>query len=107
LYKFTHKDELIYTKSTDGSINSNPGKYAAENQANEGGFQTPTDFKTIGKWKLFGRQFLSMDVMFEALFVLSKADRPDSEGGSKLRVPISCLIDYKGFRCLAVGQIPI
>jgi hypothetical protein len=71
LYKFTHKDELIYTKSTDGSIDGNSGKYAAENQANEGGFQTPTDFKTIGKWKLFGRQFLSMDVMFEALFVLS------------------------------------
>ena len=25
----------------------------------------------------------------------------------KLRVPLSVLIDYKGFRCLAVGQIPI
>jgi len=43
-----------------------------------------------------------MDVLFDALFLLSKAD---SE--YKLRVPISALIDYKGFRCLAIGQIPI
>jgi len=43
-----------------------------------------------------------MDVLFDALFLLSKAD---SE--YKLRVPISALIDYKGFRCLAIAQIPI
>lgn len=54
------------------------------------------------KWKLYGRQFLSMDVMFDALFLLSKHD---SE--YKLRVPLSALIDYKGFRCIAFGQIPI
>jgi hypothetical protein len=54
------------------------------------------------KWKLFGRHFLSMDVMFDALFLLSRHDQD-----YKLRVPISALIDYKGFRCLAIGQIPI
>jgi hypothetical protein len=43
-----------------------------------------------------------MDVMFEALFALSKSD-----ADPKVRVPISCLIDYKGFRCLAYGLIPI
>ena len=57
---------------------------------------------SVLKWKLFGRHFLSMDVMFDALFLLSKHD-----SDYKLRVPISALIDYKGFRCLAIGQIPI
>jgi hypothetical protein len=54
------------------------------------------------KSKLFGRQFLSMDTMFDALYMLSKHD-----SDVKLRVPLSALIDYKGFRCLAIGQIPI
>jgi hypothetical protein len=53
---------------------------------------------SVLKWKLFGRHFLSMDVMFDALFLLSKHD-----SDYKLRVPISALIDYKGFRCLAIG----
>ena len=57
---------------------------------------------SMKKWKLYGKQFLSMDIMFDVLFMLSK---DDSE--HKLRVPISSLIDYKGFRCLAIGQIPI
>ena len=55
-----------------------------------------------------------MNMMFEALFLLSEKD-PETkdyrlyinEPANKLRVPISALIDYKGFRCLAIGQIPI
>ena len=43
-----------------------------------------------------------MDIMFDALFLLSKTSQEH-----KLRIPISTLIDYKGFRCLAVGLIPI
>jgi hypothetical protein len=77
LYKITDKDELLKT--------------ANENDILE-------------KWKLFGRQFRSMDLMFEALFTLSKKD---AKMDNKLRVPISALIDYKGFRCLAFGQIDI
>jgi len=42
--------------------------------------------------------------MFEALFTLSKKD---NKMDNKLRVPISALIDYKGFRCLAFGQIAV
>ena len=54
------------------------------------------------KWKLYGREFLSMDVMFDTLYLLSK---PDST--AKLRSPLSCLVDYKGFRALVVASIPI
>ena len=54
------------------------------------------------KWKLIGREFLSMDVMFDTLYLLSK---PDSS--HKLRVPLSALVDYKGFRALAIACIPI
>lgn len=43
-----------------------------------------------------------MDTMFDALFLLSKHDSEN-----KLRVPLSALIDYKGFRCIAIGLIPI
>lgn len=43
-----------------------------------------------------------MDIMFDALFLLSK---PNSK--YRLRVPLAALIDYKGFRCLAIGLVPI
>ena len=43
-----------------------------------------------------------MDVMFDVLFLLSKKDSK-----IKLRIPLSALIDYKGFRCLAIGKIPV
>ena len=42
-----------------------------------------------------------MDTMFEALFHYSKKSK------IKLRVPLSTLIDYKGYRCLAIAKIPI
>lgn len=40
--------------------------------------------------------------MFDSLFLLSKP-----EAVHKLRVPLSALVDYKGFRALAIGSIPI
>lgn len=51
---------------------------------------------------MYGREFLSMDVMFDALFLLSKP-----EATHKLRVPLSALVDYKGFRAVAIASIPI
>jgi hypothetical protein len=39
------------------------------------GAQNEGSVKELQKWKLFGRQFLSMDVMFDALFLLSKHDQ--------------------------------
>lgn len=54
------------------------------------------------KWKMYGREFLSMDVMFDALFLLSKP-----EASHKLRIPLSALVDYKGFRAVAIACIPI
>ena len=41
-------------------------------------------------------------MIFEALFLISK-----KEDLVKLWVPLSCLLDYKGFRCLAVSNIPV
>ena len=43
-----------------------------------------------------------MDIMFEALFTMSKPDALN-----KLRIPLSALIDYKGFRAIAIGDLPI
>lgn len=54
------------------------------------------------KWKLYGREFLSLDVMFDTLYLLSKSDATH-----KLRVPLASLVDYKGFRAIALGSIPI
>jgi hypothetical protein len=54
------------------------------------------------KWKLYGREFLSLDVIFDTLYLLSKPDATH-----KLRVPLSAQVDYKGFRAIAVASIPI
>ena len=43
-----------------------------------------------------------MDLTFEALYLLSK-----HASQYKLRIPLGTLIDYKGFRCLAIALIPI
>ena len=51
---------------------------------------------------MYGREFLSMDIMFDALFLLSKP-----EAIHKFRVPPAALIDYKGFRAIAIASIPI
>ncbi len=54
------------------------------------------------KWKAYGREFLSVDVLFDALFTLNK---PKAE--HNLRVPLSCLVDYKGFRAIVYGVVPL
>ncbi len=54
------------------------------------------------KWKLYARQFQSFDIMFDALYVLSK---PKID--YNLRVPLCCVVDYKGFRALAIGRTPL
>jgi len=40
--------------------------------------------------------------MFDALFLNSKPD-----GSFRLRVPLTTLVDYKGFRALAIAKIEI
>jgi hypothetical protein len=54
------------------------------------------------RWKSLNREFQSMNILFDSLFILSK-----KEDQYRLRVPLSSILDYKGFRCLAVGIIPI
>ena len=63
--------------------------------------KNPDPFQNL-KWKQFGREFLSLDVMFDTLYLLSKADSTH-----KLRVPLSAHVDYKGFRAVAIAAIPI
>lgn len=53
-----------------------------------------------------------MDVLFEVLYSLSIQQQKDTIANKtkpkcKLRIPLACLIDYKGFRCLAIAKIPI
>ena len=53
-------------------------------------------------WKHFGKEMLSYDVLFDALFLNSRADDRFS-----LRVPLVAKIDYKGFRAIATAKIEI
>ena len=43
--------------------------------------------------------------MADVLYELSTNNKSENE--VKLRVPLSCIIDYKGFRCLAIATVPI
>lgn len=55
----------------------------------------PVRFKTLG------HEFRAMQLLYEAVYFLSK----DSE--FPVRVPLGALVDFKGFRVLAVSIIPI
>lgn len=50
-----------------------------------------------------------MDILFDTLFLLSrkneKGDRDKSQ--QQLRVPLACLVDYKGQRAIAISKIDI
>ena len=81
VYKITHPGEILYSEQIQNKDKADP-------------------YKSLKKWKLYSRQFLNMDVMFDALFLLSKVDSKE-----KLRAPLAASIDYKGFRCLAIGKI--
>ena len=99
IFKFTSKsqtsqqpgiNEMVYIDNPQNRKLDNNGDFAFDESS------------SMQKWKLYGRQFLSMDVMFDALFLQSS-----SEAKYKLRLPLSALIDYKGFRCIAIAQISI
>jgi len=52
--------------------------------------------------KAFSREFQSFETMFDALFLTSHVD-----SNYRFRVPLVAQVDYKGFRAIAVANIPI
>lgn len=54
-------------------------------------------------WKQFARELLSRDIIFDAI-MLSTPFKSKSE---RLRVPLSVMIDYMGFRAMAIGFVAI
>jgi len=52
--------------------------------------------------KLYGKEFLALDILCDVLYFLSK---PRSD--FNIRIPLACLVDYKGFRCLVYGLPPL
>ena len=54
------------------------------------------------KWKAYNREFNTFNLLFNALYLLSK---PNED--CNIRVPLSCIIDYKGFRGLAIACMPL
>jgi hypothetical protein len=54
------------------------------------------------KKKLYSREFLSLDTLFDAIFIGSSI-----ESKVRLRIPLSCMIDYQGFRAIVVAVPPI
>jgi tetratricopeptide (TPR) repeat protein len=53
-------------------------------------------------YKVLGHEFRATDMLADALFLLSR-----KEHKFNFRVPLTCLVDYKGFRVLAHGCIPV
>mmetsp|Transcript_39106 Transcript_39106/g.37432 ORF Transcript_39106/g.37432 Transcript_39106/m.37432 type:complete len:186 (-) Transcript_39106:37-594(-) len=108
IIKITHQGDQIYedppiqelglSKASNLGTSMNNSQFVATTHNNN---QNSDAFQNL-KWKQYGREFHSLDIMFEVLYLLSK---PESD--YKLRVPVSALIDYKGFRALASGNIPI
>ena len=50
------------------------------------------------KRKLFARELLAQDTLFEAIFICSSV-----ESKVRIRLPLTCQIDYCGFRALVIA----
>jgi len=51
--------------------------------------------------KLLGHEFRAADTVVDALFLLARREQVT------LRVPLTCIVDYKGFRVMAVACAPV
>lgn len=105
--KLTHQGDAASDAGLSNTTQNNRTSHNMQNSADNSYMAAQAQGKNADpfqnlKWKQYGREFLSMDVMFDALFLLSKPD-----AAYKLRVPLAALVDYKGFRALAVAAIPI
>ena len=54
------------------------------------------------EYKHLGHEFRACDMLQDAIFFLSKSDR-----SFRLRLPLSCIVDFKGFRALVTAIIPL
>lgn len=54
------------------------------------------------KRKLYGRERLSYDTLFEAIYICSSI-----ESKVRIRIPLSCQIDFLGFRAIVIAVPPI
>ena len=62
----------------------------------------PCEFDFNYKWNSFQRDFNSMDALFDTLYIHSREYEIH-----QLRIPLSWILNYKGFRCLAIGLVPL
>lgn len=90
----TYHDDVIDLKE---DVNGTQVNNTTTNQTNGHNHKTERYW-----WKRFGREFLSFDIMFDALFLNSKRDDQLC-----MRVPLVTLVDYKGFRALCIAHIQI
>ena len=54
-------------------------------------------------WKQYAREQLSQDIILDAIMLNST---PGKEA-RRLRVPLSCIVDYKGFRAMVIAYVDI
>ena len=54
-------------------------------------------------YKQFGREMLANDVIFDAILYSSTPKTADK----RLRIPLTCMVDYKGFRAISIAHIEI
>jgi len=52
-------------------------------------------------YKQYAREILSRDVIYDAIFISTR----DASDKDRLRVPLSAMVDYKGFRAMAIGYV--
>ena len=54
-------------------------------------------------WKRLAREHLGYDILMDALFMIHE----DNEDLPLLRIPLSVLVSYKGFKALAIANVAL
>lgn len=101
IIKLTHEGDVCHEVSANLPVSKESIQTSFQDHSSFSGNMQGHPAKVDRYWrKQFGREHLSNDVIFDAIFLNSKPKE-----SFRLRVPLTALIDYKGFRAMAIAKI--
>ena len=104
IIKLTHPEDYIEYSLNEEDQNAQTDRVDdGYNMANVSMLKNDDEMGKRQIMKQYSRELLSQDVIFDAILFNSSS----GEELKRLRVPLTSMIDYKGFRAMAIAYVEI